>query len=364
MSADERTNDSARRSISSLSTTSMNPYLGLLYRALARVGVPTGPLASLQFRWLFAHRRSVRYLHAHWPEGLYRLQRGPASWRSTLSWLKLGMFAVRLRMAAFLGYRIVWTIHQVYPHDYGSRLDRAGSRLLARRADLLLAHDPETAGRAHSEIAPPSKPIEVVAHGSYVDVYPPGRSRMDVRRELGIPDEAVMFLRFGELRANSDVFTLLEAFKAARIDASALVVAGNAKDPRAAAAVAAASASDARIVRIDGFVPFGGVRELYEAADVAVVPRADGGTSGSLILALSLARPVVVADMPAYRRLVGDGRAGWTFRSGDAADLGVALEAAAADRGSRARRGSAAQEIAVTLDWDSAARQIASFLPE
>ena len=70
---------------------------------------------------------------------------------------------------------------------------------------------------------------------------------------------------------------------------------------RATQKIDSAAAND-RIVRIDGFVPFEGVRDLYEAADVAVVPRANGGTSVSLILALSLGTPPVAADMPAYRR--------------------------------------------------------------
>ncbi|MEX2049361.1 MAG: glycosyltransferase, partial [Gemmatimonadota bacterium] len=293
---------SARRSISSLSSPGQNPYLDLLYQSLVAVGIPTGPQGRLRLRWLLAHRRDVRYLHVHWPESLYRFQRGSSRLWPYISWVKLALLEARLRVARALGYRLIWTVHQVYPHGIDARLDRAGARMLARHADLVLAHDPETATRARSVLAPSANAVEVVCHGSYIGVYPPGRPRGEVRRALGIAEDAVVFLCFGELRANSEIPTLLEAFAQARIGRIALIIAGNAKDRRAGAAAAAAAAADDRIVRIEGFVSFERVRELYEAADVALVPRGDGGTSGSLILALSLGTPVVVADMPAYPR--------------------------------------------------------------
>lgn len=352
----------SRRSISSLSKAGLNPYLDVLYSSLAKVGVPRGPEGKLRLRWLFAHRQEVRYLHVHWPEPLYRFERGPVSIRPVLSWVKLALFAVRLRAARLLGYRVVWTVHQVYPHAGARRLDRVGARLIARHADLLVAHDPETAARASAEFCESDVRIEVVHHGSYVGVYPPGRRRAEVRLELGITEDTVVFLCFGELRANSEVATLLEAFGGMR-GGQALVVAGHAKDRRARAALAEAAAADDRVIRIDGFAPPERVRELYEAADVAVVPRGDGGTSGSLILALSLGTPVVAADMPAYRRLVGDGAAGWLFRPGDARDLRSVLEAAASDMG-RSTRATAARRVAATLDWNEAAQRFASLLPK
>jgi beta-1,4-mannosyltransferase len=359
---DGRGAQSSRRSISSLSTAGHNPYLGLLYRSLADIGIPTGPPARLRLRWLLSHREDVRYLHVHWPESLYRFERGPAHLRPYVSWIKLAVLEARLFVARLLGYRLVWTIHQVYPHGTVTRLDRRAGRRLARRSSLLIAHDPETAARARQDFGLRADDVEVVPHGSYIGVYPPGRAGEEVRGALGIHSDATVFLCFGELRTNSQVTVLLEAFARARIAHAALIVAGNAKDARAGAAIAAAEAADDRIVRLDGFVPFEDVRELYEAADAAVVTRGDGGTSGSLILALSLGTPVVVADMPANRRLIGDGKAGWLFRPGDPDDLRVALEAAAHDDAARAERASAACRAAASLDWREAAARFAALL--
>jgi glycosyltransferase involved in cell wall biosynthesis len=94
-----------------------------------------------------------------------------------------------------------------------------------------------------------------------------------------------------------------------------------------------------------------------------VLPRGDGGTSGSLVLALTLGVPVVAADAPSYRELVGEGAAGWLFRPGDAASLASALERAAREPAeARAEKARAAAEVAGSLDWAETARLMAERL--
>jgi beta-1,4-mannosyltransferase len=268
----------SRSRIACLSSAPWNPYLRLLYEHLAREGIELEPGVRLSTRWLLGSaRRRVRWLHVHWPEGLYRLNRGPAALRSALSWLKVWVFGARLVLARALGYRIVWTIHQVYPHERSGRLDRVGALVLSRLANVLLAHDDWTAERVRAELGR-KLAIAVVPHGSYVGFYPPGRSRDAVRAELGLPAGSCVFLSLGELRGYKDVDLLLAAFAEADVDGTALVVAGNVKDARVGDVVRTAAARDSRIRQLTGFVPVERVAELYGSADVAVLPRRDGGT--------------------------------------------------------------------------------------
>src|SRR5690349_20588150 len=178
--------DRPRGAIACLSGAGLNPYLDLLYAALSAAGVQTHRKGALRLRWLFAHRDDVGFVHVHWPEALYRFERGPAALRPPLSWVKLAVLAMRLRLGKVLGYRLVWTIHQVHPHDGVALVDRTAARMLARHAELLLAHDPETDALAQDELGLPGRSIEIVEHGSYIGVYPAGRSRPEVRRALGI----------------------------------------------------------------------------------------------------------------------------------------------------------------------------------
>jgi beta-1,4-mannosyltransferase len=345
-----------------LSTAPWNPYLRLLYEALAAEGFERIEQPRFSLRWLWRARSRARFLHFHWPESQYRFGRGPAGLRPLLSRLKLAVFASRLATARLLGYRLLWTVHQVYPHEsHDRRLDRHGARLLAGACDLLLAHDRWTANEVDSKLAGRRKAIAIVPHGSYVGVYPEGRPREEVRRELGLPQESFVFLCFGELRAYKEIELLLAAFSSVRLPHARLVVAGNVKDAKIAATLRSAAETDDRIVTVGGFVAESRVAELFHACDAAVLPRGEPGTSGSLVLALSLGLPVVAADVATVREVAEDGEAGWLFRPHDAASLRAALESAADPAEARARGGRAG-EIAEGLRWTDTAREVAVLL--
>jgi beta-1,4-mannosyltransferase len=242
------------------------------------------------------------------------------------------------------------------PHDRKeSPVDRVAAKLLARACHVLFAHDESHVPRATAALGPCAHPIHVVQHGSYVGCYPAGRPPAAVREELGLPAHAFVFLAFGTLRRYKALDLVLEAFLSLRDPSVRLVVAGDPEDEGVAAAVAAAASHDGRIVPLLGAVPDQSVAELFAACDAAVLGRADGWTSGSLILALSFGVPVVAAAMPAYRALLDEGQAGWLFRPSDVESLRAALEEAARDHGRARRRGGAALAKARSLEWSHAA---------
>ena len=346
-----------RRKIASFpSPLKRNPYQTLLYRELARHGYELEPPARFSLRWLLAARGRVHILHFHWPHSQWRHRRGSVPLRASLSWLKLVRFELRLAAARWLGYRTIWTIHQVYPHETRNRRhDRRGAVALARACDLLITHDAATLELARRELGSAVRRASVVPHGSYLGVYPPGRTRAVVRDELGIAQDAPVFLVFGTLCAYKESGRLLEAFRAAAIPGARLIVAGGGHE---ASAVAQQIGDDPRIVARLGYVPDERVAELYGASDVVVMARSDGGTSGSLILALSMGVPIVAARTRIHQELVGDESAGWLFDPSDSNGLRDALQrAAAASPEDRRERGRAALHRAGTLAWSESGRQ-------
>jgi glycosyltransferase involved in cell wall biosynthesis len=350
------------RKIACLSTAPWNPYLRLFYGHLTAQGFEVVGDPQFSLEWLWRARSRVGFLHFHWPESLYRFGRGPARLRPLLSRAKITLFAARLAAARLLGYRLVWTIHQVFPHESLDRtLERRGARLLARSCDLLVAHDQWTAEQARSELES-QREIVVVPHGSYIGAYPEGRSRSEVRNELDLPPDSFVFLCFGELRGYKEIELLLAAFSATPLPEARLIVAGNAKVPSVGSAVRAAPANDSRILSMLGFVPEERVTELFHACDAAVLPRGDAGTSGSLVLALSMGLPVIAADVPTVRELTRGGEAGWLFRPHDLSSLRTVLELAVSDPSAADVRSRCALEIAKELDWTEIAREFALLL--
>ncbi len=340
-----------------------NPYQRLLYGELSKLGVELAPDATLGFGWLLRSRRRVEAIHFHWrldllymAPGSVRRRRLPPRPRALLSWPRLGLFVLRLALARRLGYRLVWTVHEVHPHELGDRrIDEVAARALCRLCHALLVHDGATAERLRSEIGCDPRRVAIVPHGSYAGVYPAGRSRSATRRELGIPEDAFAFVCFGDLRGYKDIEVLLEAFVGLPNDDVRLVVAGRVLDPEVGESALEAARRDPRIHARLGFVPDDRVSELFAAADAAVNPRGDGWTSGSLVLAMSQGVAVVAARRPAYAELLGEGEAGWLFEPGDAASLRRALAGAAGDPTRAMQKGAAARRRAQRLRWEDAA---------
>ncbi len=143
------------------------------------------------------------------------------------------------------------------------------------------------------------------------------------------------------------------------------MVTGGIENESQADAVRAAASKDARIVEHLGFVPDERVAELFGACDAALVSRSDGGTSGSLILALSLGLPVVAARQPAYEDLLGDEEAGWLFEPGDADSLARTLErAASADPATLDAKRAAVARRVDELGWDEIGAKTATLIRE
>ena len=253
----------------------------------------------------------------------------------------------------------MWTVHQVDPHERAAGgLDTLGARVLASSADVLVAHDDATAAQVHRLPGGPRQ-VTVVPHGSYIGVYPAGHTRQEMKKSLESPRIHSRSSRSASSAATSPSISCSRRFGRPPFDA-ALVIAGNAKDPSVADAIRSAAARDPRIRFRSGFVPADGVAELFGACDVAVSARTDGGTSGSLILALSMGSSVIAADAPAYRALAADGHAGWLFVPGDVESLKSALEAAAGD-GTAAGAGPL-RCVALGLDWSVTASRLAALL--
>ena len=335
-----------------------NPYQSLLYEALEPYGFTAGE-GELKLHWLARNRRNARVLHFHWPQPWYAHRRGGGP----LTWVKLGLFAIRLAGARAMGYRVAWTIHEVFPlNPAPAWVDRLGSRILARSSDVLLANDEETAAQAVAELGESRTEITVVPHPAYVDAYPQGRPRAEVRAELGVSESGFLFLLFGHVTEYKRIETFVDAFRAAGVQDAYLLVAGLDQHPPSAEYVRAAAAEDPRIRFELDFVPDERVAELFGASDAAIAPRQDGGTSGALVLALSMGVPVVAADVQTYRRVTAGEQAAWLYVPWDEASMTAALRAAATDPAGAREKGEAGRTLVASVSWEALAATTAGLL--
>jgi hypothetical protein len=76
------------------------------------LGVPLEAEAQLRVGWPLRSRNQIAAIHIHWPQGLYR-HHGRAA--AELVRFRAARRATRRRAAARVP--ILWTVHQLYPHE-------------------------------------------------------------------------------------------------------------------------------------------------------------------------------------------------------------------------------------------------------
>ena len=328
-----------------------NPYQRLLYAELENFGFVLAPPARFRFRWIWRFKGEVSLLHFHWITPYYRHR------NRSLEIIRLVLFGARLWFSRALRYRIIWTVHELYPYDTASLCDRLAPKVVARMAHVLIVHDEHTLDSVRRGV---KREAIVIPHASYAGVYPRSRSRSEVRKRVGVTANEFLFLCFGHVRQYKGLDLLLRAFSGLEQENIVLLIAGMVTDPHVGQLVRKAASTDRRLRLELDFVPDDSVADLFAACDAAVLPRQDGGTSGALVLARSMGVPMVVADSPGYRRIAED--AAWYFAPNDVTSLTAALRAAAEDSDRARTKADLARNLGSRLDFQAMAAATAAIL--
>lgn len=300
-----------------------HPYLTALGTALEEAGV--GVVRDLPFRLsaLLAARTRVDVLHLHWPAYYYLSARGPAARAAALCW-----YAAKLLVARAVGYRVVWTAHNLLPHDltrggstWAARMDRwclvrAAHAVIchcrAARTDLALA-----LGRRRGVWVIPHGPLWGAPEGGAV-------TRKAARAFLRVPEGIFLYVYVGEIRPYKGVEDLLAVFPADAAD-SALLVAGAVRDEGLRGRIQRKAARHPSIRTFLRRVPEHRMSWLLKAADAVVLPYRRVTTSGLLHLAMAHGARIVAPAMGCIPEAV-DGRFAVLYHPSDLSGLGRALK--------------------------------------
>ncbi len=326
-----------------------NPYQRLLAEALARRGAEVRTENRLSLRRALRPAGRDGVVHLHWIEFLIRsTDAGPAA--GPLALARSAHLILVLIIARARGVRIVWTVHNLRPHEpRRPRLDRTVARLVARLADTVLVHSRHCATQVAERLG---RSVDVAPHGNYIGFYPaPRRDRLETRHAHGIPDDAHLLLLFGLIRPYKMIPAAIAEFRRLPGDRFRLLVAGRPLNEQVQREVELAAAGDERIVLRLERIADAEVAELHLAADLAVLAYRDVFSSGALMLALSHGLPVLAAAGSTATEL-GAPPAVQAFSNGG---LGAAMAASRPGEGLARQR---ALETAQRYGWDAMAAKV------
>lgn len=334
-------------------------YLTLLATALSTAGVEVTS-ADTAALWRLGRARDVDLVHLHWLEFIAPSAPGGAGGLARTV-IRHGRLVALLAWLRIRGVKLVWTVHNLRPHEpVRPRLESVLSRAVSRICHTLVAHSEYAAARIRAQWGD-SANVTVIPHGNYVDLFSaPAGTRAELRRSLGIPDDAYAFLAFGQVRPYKRLTDLVSGFR--RLDAPdvRLIIAGKPVVTEEADHLRRAAADDTRVVLDLREVPDDEVSGLHLCADAAVLAYRDVFSSGALLLALSFGLPVVAPDVGTAAELAGEG-AGELFPEG-AAGLTAALEAMRDS--DHAARAAAASAVARRYGWDRVGTETAELYRE
>jgi beta-1,4-mannosyltransferase len=329
-----------------------NPYLDLLYQPMAALGVTVRrDRPRVELPALLA-ASDPRLLHMHFFDELTQHPQSAQTIARTLA------FVAMLRVLRARGVRLVWTAHNLAPHEvYHPALAQLAYRAVARTADAVVAHGPAALALVDERYGP-LRHGAAIPHGNYIGVYGPRRTRAEGRAALGLPAGRVT-LALGALRPYKGLEDLIDAFAhlppATR---GTLLLAGAPKDTCYAALLTQRAKAVAGVRLLPRHLTSAELALSLAAADLVALPYRRVLSSGTAILARSYARPVLVPDTAPMRELVHHGREGFVFGPGCLPDA-LAGALTHPDLDALGEHGLAE---ARTRDWDEiAARTVAVY---
>jgi beta-1,4-mannosyltransferase len=198
------------------------------------------------------------------------------------------------------GTRLVWTVHNLVPHELGSWKKPLWTIYVLRLGALVdgfLTLSPSTVAIVRQNMpALRDKPGGFAWHPAYRGVERCVAVRKATRKALGIPEDARVIAFVGLVRPHKGVGELISAFRQLPCDNIALLIAGQPLSDKDEESVVGSAGSDPRIQLALRFHDFEEVSAFMGAADIIAAPFRSYLHSGSLILALSAARPVLTPE--------------------------------------------------------------------
>jgi beta-1,4-mannosyltransferase len=333
-----------------LSLDRANPYGGLLARAMANLGIEmvAGHTEELNENWLRQNQGRIDVLHLNWPHYMY----DRPDLASALD--RAASLVEHLALAHQLGYKIVWTVHNLYPHQsHHSPLDYLVRIAIVHLASAVIVHCNHARMLVEKHFQRRER-VFVIPHGHFIDVYPNTIEREEARQQLGIRKEQFVYMFFGNVRPYKGLDQLLKTFLAFSNEHLLLLIAAKVYDEYGSRFVEDARQFAPRIqVHPSRFFANHELQLYFNAADVVVLPFQNVLTSGSVITALSFGQPVIVPAVGCLPELV-DADVGVVYDPADPDGLRQAMQCIQTRDLTAARK--MAYSKAASLGWDSIAR--------
>ncbi len=300
-----------------------NPYIDLFYDALSKYHIDLVGSFSFNEIWFHNNIDSFDAVHLHWPELIWRKytpelveflekQDFHGSW-------KIAKFVERIYKLFFQDKsinefhkclkflksnekKIIWTWHNIEPHEDVGNQDINGYKILAYEADLIIFHS-EYAQNQCRNVYNVTGDTVVMPHGNYDGAYPPPRDRSTVLREIGLAPDLPVAGCLGAIRNYKGFDIACQAISKLNGKVQLLCAGRHQKEIDKIIL-------EKEIKKINGavyvsrFITEQEFSDYANACDILLLPYKKITGSGALLVALTLGKCVVASDLPYFREIL------------------------------------------------------------
>jgi beta-1,4-mannosyltransferase len=274
-----------------------NPYQELIYSELSQFGLHAAPVydteMALKFVTSVANGGLDVVVHVHWLNFVTIGAEDEVAARASAK-----EFLDDLYAAKDLGARLLWTIHNILPHD--DRYPDVNIELRRAMVDIVdrfHVMSPRTQELVSPWFEVPEEKTFVVPHPSYHGVYPSWMSREAARSRLGIAQSAIVFLMIGAVKPYKGLTELLDAFdELTRREPGhfVLLVAGQPSQDEETERFRKRVLAHPAVFGAFGRIPHEEMQVYLRAADIGVFPYRRSLNSGAMALTMTFGLPAVL----------------------------------------------------------------------
>lgn len=285
-----------------------NPYQYLMMKGLnknKRLKVISGIDNRFIGILLTAIKQKPDYIHFDWIHSFY--------YRRTL-WmcvLNIPLFVIQILVVKYiLGVKLVWTLHNIEPHDAKFQwLHKFNRRLFAKKVSWIRVFSNMSIAKASAYLNVTPATFKVYEEGPFIEYYKNNMSREEARLTLDIKASDRVLLFFGLIKPYKGVVELIDGFVEAQLENTTLLIAGKVMNKAYGDTLKKSISnlgSKYSIKLKDAFIPHDEVQVYFNAADIVILPFKKIENSGSLILGMGFGKPIIAPNLGLVTDKLGD----------------------------------------------------------
>lgn len=200
--------------------------------------------------------------------------------------------------------KIIYTFHNKKPHN--NKFEKHSAKimqLLCKLSDSIIGLCPDTLKYVEEIVPEAGNKVRIIPHPNYISNY--SNSDNDYKKEYNISSNDIVLMFFGSLSKYKNIEMLIDVFQ--NIDAKdiKLLIVGGSNSADYKNQLLNRTNGSESIIADFRFVPENEIVNLYNTADIIVLPYNDETTlnSGAMYLSFSLKKTVICPDIGSVNAL-------------------------------------------------------------